>query len=326
MGALDQQLMTKTESAYGTAVVVDRTWEFNSESISDDFRRTEGDPLRVGTYVKRADRNTPYYGGASGTIQMDVLTKGFGWWLTHLLGQVATTGPTETTVYTHTGTMTDLYGKSFTCQVARPLHPSGTVQPFTFEGGKVTEWTVSNSVEDNLVLEVNADFQQVATGTALATAAYPAAMQNLTWAGGTITVGGAQIDVTEFSMSVNNGLNTDRRFISGTTDKKEPTGGRREVSFSLNADFAALTERNRAAAITSAGTHAAIVATWVGPTLLGTTIYPTFQVNIPSARFDEWSAANEGPEGITQELSGVGTYDGSSSAVSVVYRSADAVA
>jgi hypothetical protein len=326
MGALDQQLMVKSEVTYGLPVVVDRAFEFNSEGIEDAFGRTEGDPLRVGTYVKRSDRFTPYYSGASGSIQMDVMTKGMGWWLAHMLGSVATSGPTEASVYTHTATMGELFGKSFTCQIARPLHPSGTVQPFTFEGGKVTEWTLSNSVEDNLVLDLNCDFQQVTTATALATAAYPASMENLTWAGGTVTVGGTQVDVTEFSLTVSNGLNTDRRFISGTTDKKEPTGGRREVSFSLSADFDSLVQRNRAAATTRAGALGAIVATWVGPTLLGTSIYPTFQVSIPAGRFDAWSAANEGPEGITQSLSGVGAYDGSSSPVSVVYKSADAVA
>jgi len=323
MGALDQQIGFVDETTWGTPATVTRFFEFNSESIAESFARTEGDPLRVGTWTKRSDRFTPYFEGAAGTIQMDVLTKGFGYFFKHMFGQVATTGPTETTVYTHTGTFADLLGKSFTCQIARPFHPSGTVQPFTYEGGKITEWTLSNSVDGNLVLELNCDFQQVATGTALATASYPSGMENLSWAGGTLTVGGTQVDVTEFSMTVNNGLKTDRRYISGTTDKKEQTGGRREVTWSLTADFDTLTQRNRAASITAAGANAAIVGTWVGPTLLGTTIKPTFQVTLPACRFDEWSAADEAPEGIMQSLSGVALYDGTNSPVTGVYKSAD---
>jgi hypothetical protein len=326
MTALDQQVVFGDEVTYGSPVTPVRAYEFNSESIEDSFARTEGDPLRVGTYVKRTDRFTPYYEGASGSIEFDVMTKGFGFLLKHMFGGVVTTGPTETNVYTHTATMSDLYGKSFTCQVGRPLNPSGTVQPFTFEGGKITEWTLSNSVLDNLVLELNCDFQQVSTATALVTAAYPALMENLTWAGGVVTVGGTQADLTEFSMSVNNGLNTDRRYISGSTDKKEPVGGRREVTWSMTADFDSLVHRNRAASATAAGALATIVAKWEGPTLLGTTIKPSLQVNITGPRFDSWQAANEGPEGIMQELSGVGLYDGSSSAVSAVYRSADTAA
>jgi hypothetical protein len=33
------------------------------------------------------------------------------------------------------------------------------------------------------------------------------------------------------------------------------------------------------------------VGTWVGPTLLGTTIKPTFQVTVPVGEFDDWEAA-----------------------------------
>lgn len=326
MAALDQQIMFADETTFGTPVTVTRAFEFNSESIGDDFGRTEGDPLRVGTYFKRADRTTPYYRGAAGTIQFDVLTKGFGFFLKHMLGSSATTGPTETTVYTHTGTVGDLLGKSFTCQVGRPFHPTGTVQAFTYEGGKITEWTLSNDVEGNLVLELNCDFQQVATGTALATASYPSAMENLTWAGGTLTVGGSQVDITEFNLTVNNGLNVDRRYISGSTDKKEQTGGRREGSFSITADFDSLTQRTRAAAATAAGTQAAIVGTWVGPTLLGTTIKPTFQVTVPVGEFDTWEAADSGPEGIMQQLSGSVKYDGTNSSLTAVYKSADSTA
>jgi hypothetical protein len=208
--------------------------------------------------------------------------------------------------------------------VSRPFHPSGTVQPFTFEGGKIPEWELANSVDGNLVATLGVDFQQVSTATGLATAAYPASMENLTWAGGFVTIGGTQVPLTEISIKGNNGLNVDRRFIDGTTDKKEPTGGRREAEFSLSCDFDSLTQRSRAASATRAGALASIVATWIGPTLLGTTIYPTLEITLASARFDEWKAANEGPEGITQELSGAVRYDGTNSPVKAVYKSADA--
>lgn len=326
MGALDQQVVFGNESTYGTLATPTRAFEFNSEGIEDSFGRTEGDPLRVGTYVKRSDRFTPYYEGAAGPVEFDVLTKGFGYFLKHMLGTVVTSGPAETNVYTHTGTMSDLYGSSFTCQVGRPFHPTGTVQPFTFRGGKVTEWELANSVEDNLVLTLTTDFQQVDTTTALVTAAYPSGMENLTWVGGSITVGGTQVDVTEFSVSGNNGLNTDRRYIKNGSDKKEPTGARREVAFSLTADFDTLAQRARAASATAAGAVATIVAKWEGPTLLGTTIKPSLTVTLSAPRFDAWAAANEGPEGIMQQLSGVGLYDGTTSPVTMVYRSADTVA
>lgn len=327
MGLTDWQLGVKSEVTYGTAVTVDRFFEFDSESITDDFRRTEGDPLRVGGEgVIRNDRFTPYFGGASGSVSMAVLTKGFGWWLTHMLGTEATTGPVETTVYTHTGTLGSLQGDSFTLQLNRPFNPAGTNQAFTYSGGKVTDWTLSNSAEANLMLEVNCDFAVQSTGVALATASYPTGMENLTWAGGVVTIGGAAYDVTDFSVTCSNAMNVDRRQIRGNTAKKEPTTGRREPGFSLTADFESLTQRNRVASLTRAGALAAISAVWTGPTILGTTLYPILQVDIPAGRFDSWSGSVEGSDAINQQLSGVGRYDGTLSPVTVTIKNADTTA
>lgn len=326
MGAKDFQLMVANESTYNTPVTVTRAFEWDSGDIEDDFRRTEGEPLRRGSAYPRNDRFTPYYGGASGTLTFEVLTKGFGFWLPHMLGAVATTGPAETSVYTHTGTEGSLLGDMFTLQVNKPFHPAGTDQPLTYAGGKVTEWTLSNSAEDNLMLELGMDFASVSTATGLATASYPSTEENLTWAGGSVTIGGSSVDVTEISIKGSNGYNVDRRQIRGNTAKKEPISGKRELTFSIKCDFESLAQRTRAVSTTRAGALAAIVATWTGPTLLGTTIYPSYQVTIPAARFDEWKAPIEDWDGIEQELTGIGTYDGTNSPVTIVYKSADTTA
>jgi len=325
MGLLDHQLMFGVESTYGTAVTPTRTYEYNSEGIEESYGRTEGDPLRTGTHVMRSDRFAPYFAGAAGSIQLDVMSKGFGVLLQHMLGGISTGALTDSS-YTHTATMADLFGKSLTCQVARPFNPSGTVQPFTFEGGKVGGFTISNSVEGNLVLDLDMDFEQVATGTALATAAYPTGMENFTWAGGDLQIGGedAGFCVNEVSVQVANNLNVDRRCISNGTDKKEPTAGRREVTFSLSGDFASLAHRNRAASATAAGALAALEFSWTAPTLIGVTTYPSLTISIPVGRFDAWSGAAGGADAITQELSGVGRYNGTDSPISIAYVSTDA--
>ena len=326
-GALEHQLMCGNESTYGVAAAsLTRGFEYDSESISDSYGRTEGDPLRVGSAFMRQDRFTPYYSGAAGTISMAVMTKGFGFWLQHMLGQAVTTGPAESVVYTHTGAEGPLLGKSFTAQVNRPLHPSGTASPFTFYGGKVSEWTLSNDVDANLMLELGVDFMQVTTATALAVASYPAGMDNFTWAGGLLSIAGDNYDVTEISITGNNGLDTDRRQIRRNTDKKEPTSARREGSFSLAADFDSLAQRNRAASTTRDGALASLVASWRGPTLLGSTLYPEITVTLPACRFDEWEGASEGAEAISQSLSGAIRYNGSASPITIAVKNADATA
>jgi hypothetical protein len=326
MGAMDHQLGVVDEVTYGTPVTVSRFFEYESENISETYGRTEGDPLRVGSGFVRNDRFTPYIGGAAGTVQMTAMTKGFGFWLKHMMGQVATTGPAETTVYTHTGSEATLLGDSFTCQVNRPFHPSGTNQAFTYSGGKIAKWTLSNSVEGNLLLDLDMDFQTWDTAVALATASYPSSMEPFSWVGGFVTIGGSNYDVTEFSLEVDNGLDVDRRQIRANPLKKEPTASRRSASFSMTADFDSLTNRNRAASVTRAGALAAVTGVWRGPTLLGSTIYPEFSVSIAAARFDEWSGATEGTDAISQELSGVVRYDGTTSPIVVTYKSADTTA
>lgn len=324
MAAMDHQLGFANESTYGTPVTVTRFFEYESEGIEESQGRTEGDPLRVGSGFVRSDRSTPYFAGASGSVQMAVLTKGFGYFLQHMLGSVATSGPVETTVFTHTGTEGALVGKSFTMQMNRPFHPAGTNQAFTYEGGKVTEWGLSNSVDGNLLLDMSMDFQQVSTATALATASYPTGMENFTWAGGVVNIGGSNYDITEFALNVDNGQAVDRRQIRANTDKKEPTSSRREATFSLKADFESLTQRNRVHVTTNAAMHAQIIATWNGPTLLGSTLFPQVKVTIPAARFDAWKGATEGTDAIEQELSGVVRYNGSASPITVAYATADA--
>lgn len=324
MSLLDHQLGFVKESTYGTAVTVTKFAEYLSESIDFQAARTETDPLRAGTLVKRNDRFTPYVLGAQGPLSFDVMTKGFAFWLEHMLGSVATTGPAETVVFTHTGTMGDLTGKSLSLQVARPFTPSGTAQALTCAGGKVMDWTLSNTVDGNLMAELTLDFQSFSTATGLAAASYPASMENFTWAKGTVLVGGSQFDIDNISIKGSNNLATDRRQIRNSTLKKEPLAGRRTLEWAIDADFVDLTQQARVHSATRAGALASIQATWIGPTILGTTIFPTIDVLIPAARFDAWQANVGDSSAIKQNLTGVGLYDGTNSPVTITVKTADA--
>lgn len=322
MGAMDHQLTIADEVTWNTAPALSRAWEYDSENIEETEGRTEGDPLRTGSSFIREDRFTPYFAGAAGSVVLPVMSKGFGFFIKHLVGAVGTAGPTDS-VYTHTGSEGTFVGKGLSMQFNRPLHPAGTNQPFLYTGGKVTEWSLNNSVDENLMLTLNMDFAGVDTATALATPTYPSSMENLTWAGGTVTIGGSSYDITEFGLTVNNGYAVDRRQIRGSTVKKEPTSSRRSGTFSIKADFDSMTQRNRAHATTRSAALATVVGRWVAPTLAGASTYPEFNVTF-KARFDAWKGATEGTDAIEQELSGVCVYDGSTSPVIPVFKSVDA--
>lgn len=325
MSILDMQLGAADETTYGTIAVPTRFFEFESEGIGGDPGRVEAAALRPGRSVASAQRWQPYEVGRQGDLVIPVLTRGSAFWLRHMLGAVATTAGAAGEVNTHTATVADLTGKSFTAQVGRPFVSSGTVQPFTFAGGKVASWEIGNTVEEALKLTLSCDFQRENTATALAVASYPAGANLFSWAGCTVTVGGVAFDATDITLSADNQLRVDRRYLRGSSLKKEPLPeDLRSPEFELKADFDDLTHRDRVYALVRTGALAEIVARWVGPVQEGTSTTPEFTVTLPAARFDGFEAQIGGPEPTEQSLSGVALDDGTNSPVTIVYKSLDA--
>lgn len=317
MGAMDFQLGVKDEVTFNTALTVDRFFEYSDEAfpIKGVAGRTEGSPFRTGSRARRSNRVVPYFDHAEGTFKFDVMNKGFGFWLKHMLPSVATTGAGP---YTHTateGTSSASIGKSFTAQLNYPLSPAGTNQAVTFSGGKIPKWTLGCDVDGMLTLELEAWFASMTTATALATASYPTSMSNFAWVHGAVTVGGTAFDITNINIEVDQGYDLERSQIRGNAAKKEPTPGALGVSFGLEADFDSLTQWNRVHATSIASLSAAVVGTWTNGTDIIT-------ATIPAARFDDIAIGGD-PGGATQSLTGVGEYDGTSSPITIAYTTTD---
>lgn len=316
------------ETTYGTAVTVTKFFEIISEDISGNYERVQAEALSA-AHVDRSDRFAVTNKGAAGTVELEPLTKGFGNWLHYMLGNMATTGPTETSVYTHTGTVANLYDKCLTVQVGRS-DETGTVKPWTYEGGKVTDFEFSNSVDQTLRCSIGMDFEKESNADApagvyvLATNVPVTGAEVLTWQGATITLGGSPIEVDDFSIKVDNSLNTDRYYINQTQPKKQPVqDGKRQIEWSFKTTYTNNDFWEKVSSTTIAGSYAQLVATWSGLTLLGSTIYPNLQITIPVARFDEGGPTVDGPGMLEQTFSGRGLYDGTNSAITVRYQSAD---
>jgi len=324
MTTMNTQLGVVDESTYGTPVTVTRFFEFNSESIKLDQGRNESAGLRVGARTLRSDRFEPFRRGAAGDIEFDVPTKGFGWWLKHMLGAVATGTVTDAN-YTHTGTEGALVGDSFTLQLNRPFNPSGTAQAYTYHGCKVIGWELSCDADGVLVASISIDAEDEDTTTALASASYPSDYRIFTFAGAAVTIGGSAVELKRFAVSAEIPMDTERRYLRGSSLKKEPTeNGMRVYSFEAEADFADLTQYNRFRAAARADTLAAIVATFDGPVAHGGTTLPRLTVTIPAARFDAVEQNIAGPEGLMSTISGRALWDGTNSPVTLAYRSTDA--
>lgn len=324
------------ETTYGTAVAITESFEIMSEDFTGKYERTNAEALS-GAYVMRSDRFSVNRKGAEGSVTLEPLTRGFGAWLNFLLGQVATTGPVETAAYTHTGTINSLSGKNLTVQVLR-ADEGGTLRPWTYEGGKVTNFEFSNSVDQTLRCTIGMDFELesnpdapagVYAGTALnALPTAPTGANVFVWDQGTVTVGGTTYDISEITIGVDNALNVDRYFIHQGASKREPIqDGKREVTWSFTTTYADNNLWEKVSSATAAGSYAALSATWVGLTAIpgtATPLYPCITIDIPVARFDEGGPVVSGEGMLEQSFSGVGLYNGTNSAITVTYKSQDA--
>lgn len=322
MSGLLAQLGVAEETGWGVAATPSRFLEFTSESITATYGRVESNGLRAGRLYRSQERFTTYPEGAGGDVELEVVSKGMGVLLKHMLGAIATSGD-ATVGYTHTATPGPLTGQGLTVQVGRPFYDGSAVQPFTYVGGKITEWELANSAQENLTLKLTMDFADEVTATGLAAASYPTGLETFSWVGGSVTIAGTQFDVSEASVSGNNNAKTDRRYLRNNPRKKEPVGNDyREGEFSLTADFTDLAQRNRVAAATAAGALATIVLTWQGGTPFTGAVLPSLTATI-LGRFDTFEANVGGPESVEQKLGGV--YLGPS-AISLAYVTADVTA
>jgi hypothetical protein len=326
MTSMSTVLGVKDEVTYGTPTVVDRFFELNSEGVEPEVWRYESTAMRSGLRVGLATKNEPAMLGAAGPVSMDVPTKGFGWWLKHMLGTSAT-GTVSDSNYTHTGTVGSLFGDMFTMQLHRAFNPSGTMQQFTYHGGKVASWSLGCDIDGVLVADFDLDFEDVDTSTSLAAASYPTDTRVFSWAGGSLTIDGTSKEMRNFSVSCDNGLNTGRRYMRSSPLKKEPVeNGERTITWSATIDFTDLTEYNRLISNTRADIFEQIIATFNGPIAHAGATLPQVLITMPAARFDSGPPTASGTDAISLDIGGAVKWNGTDSPITVAYRSPDVTA
>lgn len=329
-GSLAQMGMDK-EVTFGTPVAVTKFFEFSKESITGSYDRVQADALSASLF-DRSDRFAVAPKGAAGDVTIEVLSKGFADWLGFMLGDISVGAVQETVVYTHTATPGNLAGKSFTVQVGRP-RADDTIVPWTYSGGKITKWELSNSVDQTLQMQLSMDFASEANPTSPtgATALQPATLVSgaevFTWQKGTLNIGGTAVDVTDVSVSCDNGLKTDRYYIRGNTNKKEQLqDSKRKIEASFKCDYESDDLWRLVSSATAAGAMTSLTATWEGLVLAGTTLYPSITVSIPALRFDEGAPVVDGPSMLSESFSMTGYDNGTDAPITVEYTSTDATA
>lgn len=315
------QLGFATESTWGTRVTPTRFLEFVTEGINLSVDRIESKAVRASNRVMRSDRWVAGARSAGGPIEWEVSSNGFGLLFKHILGAIAITTPVGATLTRdHTATLGDFDNLGMTVQIGRP-DVNGTVRPFEYRGAKVTDWELSIAANGLLMLKTTIDAVDEDTSQALATVSYPVSQSLLSYVGGTITIGGPSVDVSDFNVHGSNGLKTDRRLIRNATTKKEQiphdlTG----LSGSITAEFEDLTAYSRFVN----GTVATITALFEGATIEGALKYGVL-VTLPACRFDGDTPNVGGNDILPIKLPFKVLNDGTNPPISIRYRTTDTV-
>lgn len=127
-------------------------------------------------------------------------------------------------------------------------------------------------------------------GVALASASYPASIKPLKFNHAAITIGGSSVNVMSLSISGDNGLNADRRFLGSQYISEPLEASLRNYSGTIDIEFTDLTQYTRFVA----GTEAALVASFTSGS-----DSVTITTNV---RFDGSTPQVGGPEILTQSL------------------------
>ena len=157
---LDASVGFGQESAFNTAATPTRWLPFDSDTIARKKTTVQGMGLRAGNLSPFAAQRRIATREAAGNIVLDVQNQGMGLLFKNALG--ASSISNAGAVYTQTFTLGSRLGTSLTCQLGRPS-ADGTINPFTYTGGKVVDWELSLATNQFLKLNLGLDFADEVT-------------------------------------------------------------------------------------------------------------------------------------------------------------------
>lgn len=318
---LFSQLGAKKESTYGTRVVPDHFIEFNDENFQCDQRYFTSRQLGAASTFSRGSRRVATTRDATGTINMEVPSKGFGFWLDLLHGNTVTpVQQAATTAYLQTHPIgLSAPDKSATIQVGRP-DTGGTVRPFDYLGCEVTAFEFSWDVDDALKVSMEFDAQDEKTDQTLATRSIPSGLHSFVFTQGTMSIAGSPVaDVTSGSLGLTLPRQTDFYPLGTTGLKAKPiqndsaTGqGTADVRFTDLTHYARYKN----------ATQPTLALSFIGPNI-ATTYYETLTLTCNMVGFTGETPTVSGPDVLMHAIPFDILYDGTNAPLIAAYTSTD---
>ncbi|MGZ4663721.1 MAG: phage tail tube protein [Frankiaceae bacterium] len=321
---LAAQVAFGQETTVGTAVTVDHFFEHDEANMDLAPTWAEGMGLHAGGQVKRASRAVITTRQASGSFKADVTTKKFGLLFRHMLGSPTSTATLISgTAYKQVHTLGNGVGLGLTTQIGVP-RTDGVVEPFTYPGTKITDWTLSCAEGQLLKLDLGLDaWDELTTGTtpagaALAAASYalPAEVFNFTQCvvkiGGTVATtsgvaaitGGTTVQtlLRNFSLKGTTPLATGR-FGNSATKREQLQNGYTVPTLSFDSEFM---NRSEFYDVYRAQTVVPIQITFTGSALGAS--FNTVDIVIPATR-QKTNKPNGNGQDLTNQPLDIEVYD-----------------
>lgn len=297
---LDAQIGFKKQVDFATPATPDTFVEFTAEDIDYPITFAQGAGARVGQRVDYADRRVPVKYEANGSFTVEVMTKGLGKLIEAALGGTGTSTLIAGSAYQQlfVPTTTD-YLSCYTIQKGIPPLGGGASSAMTVDGMVCSGFELAGKNAAIPTLKFNWTGRSLATGTALATASYPAAVVPMSFVGGSVTVGGTitvptttslgtssvagSVNVRDFTLTYANGLDANGWNFGGAGKRTRlPALGKRAITGSLTVEY----DTNVLRDAWIAGTSLGLILTFQAATAISGANYPTFQITIPVINLD----------------------------------------
>jgi hypothetical protein len=319
------------ESTFGSFATPSRWLEFMDENLDFNKVIAQGKGLRATGIMDASNRRVIAGSSAAGDINLEIPTKGLGLLLSMFFGASTLTQQGASAAWLQVHTLADLLGKSLTIQKGVPT-TAGTVVPYTFLGCKGSKMELHSSIGQLVTGKFSFDAYDMITSQAYAAPSYPTTSLPLSFAGGSLMVGGSPVfsttalatggtpiaAVTDFGFTLDRALDASRFYFGGSGKKAEQIPGLALGKINLKADFVDTTFPVAFAA----DTPLSLVLTFVGQTI-ASTYKETLQLVIPAIRFNNELPKVNGPKIISLSIDGDILDDRVNSPIYLGYQSSD---
>lgn len=295
----DSAVGLSKESSFGTYVAPTKFIEFTEESFKKTPTVVTGSGRRYGERVRRGDRRVVTAWDVAGTFTTELLTKGMGALFEAVMGTGVSTqiaaGPGYQQVFNPSAGDPV---SSYSIQKSVPF-VGGATQPHSFLGMYATGFTLAIAAGGVPTLQIQWAGKDLDTTKSFVTPSYPASTELFSFVGGNVVVGGtltaptatavASIaggivaDVTDFTLTVDNGMSPGRRYLGGSgLIGKAGFLGELGISGSITVDYSSNALRDAFLA----QTDLALLLEFKSATAITAGVFPTVQVVVPLIRLE----------------------------------------